>query len=187
MLPIGTPAPPFSLPDTEGHQVSLEDFHGHAGLIVAFISNHCPFVIHLKDALTSFAQDYEGRIPLVAIASNDVGSHPQDGPEHMAEDKRIHGYPFPYLFDETQAVAKAYEAACTPDFYLFDGDFKLVYRGQFDSSRPGNNVAVTGDDLRRATDALLSGAVIPEDQHTPSLGCNIKWKPGQEPDYFSRG
>ncbi|MCA9547463.1 MAG: thioredoxin family protein, partial [Myxococcales bacterium] len=147
------------------------------------ICNHCPFVVHLKPALAELGRRYIDRVGIVAISSNDVTSHPQDGPKHMAADHARQGYPFPYLYDETQAVAKAYGAACTPDFFLFDRTLHLSYRGQFDDSRPGNDVPVTGADLRAASDAVLAGRQ-PAPGQKPSLGCNIKWKPGNEPSYF---
>jgi peroxiredoxin len=184
MMPLGTKAPPFSLPDTEGRTVSLEDFRDAEGLVVMFICNHCPYVKHVRHALADFARDYQARgLGVVAISSNDVEKYPADSPEMMKKEKDEVGYPFPYLFDETQEVAREYRAACTPDFFLFDGDRKLVYRGQFDRSRPKNDVPVTGEDLRAAADAVLEGRPVPGDQ-TPSIGCNIKWKPGNEPDYF---
>ena len=185
MLPLGTEAPPFELPDVDGPTWSLDDFRGAPGLLVIFLSNHCPFVKHIRTELAVFARDVQEKgLSVVAISSNDVETHPEDGPEMMAQEKRDAGYPFPYLFDETQKVAKAYRAACTPDFFLFDGDFRLVYRGQFDGSRPGNDVPVTGADLRAAAEALLAGDAVSLDQH-PSIGCNIKWKKGNSPDYFS--
>jgi peroxiredoxin len=184
MMPLGTEAPPFSLPDTDGGTVSLDDFRDAPALLVLFICNHCPYVKHLREALADFAREYQERgLAVVAISSNDVEKYPQDSPEMMKKEKEEAGYPFPYLFDESQEVAKAYRAACTPDFFLFDGDRRLVYRGQFDSSRPKNDIPVTGEDLRAAANAVLEGRPVPEDQ-TPSIGCNIKWKPGNEPDYF---
>jgi len=183
MLPLGTPAPDFTLPDTGGNLVSLGDLSGAPGVAVLFISNHCPYVIHIRDRLAGLAREYMARgIAFVAIGSNDVSMYPQDGPEKMKEEKERVGYPFPYLYDETQEVARAYRAACTPDIYLFDADLKLVYRGQFDASRPGRG-APTGEDLQAAMDSLLAGEMIPEDQ-IPSVGCNIKWKPGNAPDYY---
>ncbi len=183
-LPLGSPAPDFRLPDTEGRMVSLDDFRGAKALLVVFMCNHCPYVIHVKEGLAALGRDYMPKgVAMVGINSNDVESYPQDSPERMKEDKEKYGYPFPYLFDETQETAKAYKAACTPDFFLFDGDFKLVYRGQMDSSRPGSDVPVTGEDIRAALDALLEGRPLPEEQR-PSAGCNIKWKPGNEPDYL---
>jgi peroxiredoxin len=184
MMPLGTRAPGFSLPDTDGATVALEGFQDAPGLLVMFICNHCPYVKHLRGALADFGREYGERgLAIVAISSNDVEKYPQDGPEMMKKEKEEAGYPFPYLFDETQEVARAYRAACTPDFFLFDGDGRLAYRGQFDASRPKNDDPVTGEDLRRAADAVLDGRPVPEDQ-TPSIGCNIKWKPGTEPDYF---
>jgi peroxiredoxin len=184
MLALGTRAPAFSLPDYTGQTHTLDSFAGAKGLVVAFICNHCPFVKHIRAPFAKFARDYQERgLAVVAIASNDTQTHPQDGPKGMAEEARSAGYSFPYLLDETQAVAKAYRAACTPDFFVFDGERKLAYRGQFDASRPGNGVPVTGADLRAACDALLAGRKIPAEQK-PSMGCNIKWKRGNEPDYF---
>ncbi len=184
MLPLGTRAPSFSLPSTDGELVSLETHQQSPGLLVIFQCPHCPFVKHLRNAIAEFAQDYQARgLAVVAINSNDIEQFPDDAPEKMAEEAEEVGYTFPYLFDESQEVAKAYRAACTPDFYLFDGERRLVYRGQFDGSRPGNDVAVTGEDLRLAADALLGAGAVPDAQ-APSLGCNIKWKTGNEPDYF---
>ncbi len=152
--------------------------------MVAFICNHCPFVKHLRTAFAQFAREYQARgVAVVAINSNDIEAYPQDGPQGMAEEAQSAGYTFPYLLDATQEVAKAYKAACTPDFFLFDGQRRLAYRGQFDASRPGNGVPVTGSDLRAACDAVLSGAPVSAEQK-PSIGCNIKWKPGNEPDYY---
>jgi len=184
MLELGTRAPDFSLPDTDGKEVSLESLAGAPGLLVAFICNHCPYVIHLREALAAMGRDAQSRgLAVVAISSNDVENYPQDSPALMVEEKALAGYTFPYLYDETQEVAKAYEAACTPDFYLFDGDQRLVYRGQFDSSRPGNDDPITGADLSAAIDALLAGE-RPAQTQLPSLGCNIKWKAGNAPAYF---
>jgi peroxiredoxin len=184
MLELGTPAPDFSLPDTEGRPVGLADFDGAAALLVVFMCNHCPYVKHIRDGLADFAREYGAKgLAVAGISANDVGTHPQDGPEQMAEEAREAGYTFPYLYDESQAVAQAYRAACTPDFFLFDKDRRLVYRGQFDDSRPGNELPVTGRDLRAAVDAVLAGQPVPA-QQKPSMGCNIKWKPGNEPDYF---
>jgi peroxiredoxin len=186
MLPLGTAAPPFSLGDTEGRTVSLDDFRDAPALVVAFICNHCPFVKHLRRGLAQFARDYQPKgLAVVAINSNDVTRYPEDSLPKMAEEKRGVGYPFPYVFDDTQKVAQAYRAACTPDFYLFDRARQLVYRGQFDDSRPGNGKPVTGADLRAACDAALAGGGIARTQK-PSIGCNIKWKAGNEPDYFRR-
>ncbi|WP_303905550.1 thioredoxin family protein [Thiohalomonas denitrificans] len=184
MLELGTPAPGFTLPDTgSGTLVSLDDFHEHPALLVAFICNHCPYVKHIADAFSEFAREYRDKgLAVVAISSNDIDHREEDGPEHMAKEVERRRYVFPYLFDESQEVAKAYKAACTPDFFLFDGDRRLVYRGQFDDSRPGNDKPVTGKDMREAVDALLGGKPLPSEQ-TPSIGCNIKWKPGNEPGY----
>ena len=183
MLDLGTPLPAFTLPDSDGRMVSSDSTRGARGLVVAFICNHCPFVRHIRQEFARFATDYQARgLGVVAIMSNDVDAFPQDGPEGMAQEAKEVGYTFPYLFDETQEVAKAFRAACTPDLFLFDGDGKLVYRGQFDGSRPSNNVPVNGADLRAAADALLSNAALPADQR-PSIGCNIKWKKGAEPQY----
>lgn len=185
MAPLGTPAPAFSLPDTVGRIVSMDDFAGAPALLVMFICNHCPYVKHLRSALASFAREnMERGLAVVAINANDAERYPDDSPEAMKREKAAHEYPFPYLHDETQEVALAYGAACTPDFFLFDRDRKLVYRGQFDDSRPGNDVPVTGSDLRVAVDAVLAGEEPPEVQK-PSIGCNIKWKPGREPAWFA--
>ena len=185
MLPLGSPAPDFRLPDAArgGALVTRDDFAAAPGLLVMFLCNHCPFVQHLRHELARFGREYAERgLAVVAVSANDAATHPQDGPEEMAEEAAAVGYTFPYLYDESQAVAKAYHAACTPDFFLFDGGRRLVYRGQFDASRPGNGVPVTGADLRAACDALLAGQPVPEEQQ-PSIGCNIKWKPGNEPAY----
>lgn len=185
MLPLGTRAPDFSLPNIDGRFVSLADVAGEKGTVVMFICNHCPFVKHVADQLAIVGRDYLPRgIGFVAISSNDVSTHPADSPEQMVHEAEERGYPFPYLYDETQDVAKAYHAACTPDFYLFDAGHALVYRGQLDSSRPGGTVPVTGQDLRAAIDALLAGKP-PRTEQIPSLGCNIKWKSGNEPPYFN--
>ena len=184
MAPLGMKAPDFALPDTAGNTVSLSDFEGGAGLLVAFICNHCPYVKHIAGELADFGGEYQDLgLGVVAIASNDADNYPQDGPEAMVTEAEERGYAFPYLFDGTQEVAKAYTAACTPDLFLFDEDLELVYRGQFDSSRPGNGLPVTGEHLRAATDAMLAGGPVSEEQ-LPSVGCNIKWKAGNEPDYF---
>jgi peroxiredoxin len=185
MLPLGTAAPDFSLPNLDGRLMSLADVAGEKGTVVMFICNHCPFVKHVADQLATLGRDYLPRgVGVVAISSNDVSTHPADSPEQMVHEAEERGYLFPYLYDETQEVAKAYHAACTPDFYLFDADRALVYRGQLDSSRPGSDVPVTGRDLRAAIDALLAGQP-PVAEQIPSLGCNIKWKPGNEPPYFN--
>jgi peroxiredoxin len=183
MLPLGTPAPDFNLPDVDGDLTSLDDFAGAPALLVMFICNHCPFVVHLREALAAFGTEYGEQIAIVAINSNDANAYPADAPDKMADEAADAGYTFPYLFDATQEVAKAYQAACTPDFFLFDADRKLVYRGQFDDSRPGNGKPITGADLRAAVDAVLAGKA-PSEEQAPSLGCNIKWKPGNEPSNF---
>ncbi len=184
MLPLGTSAPDFSLPDAEGKKVSLSDFSDAPAVLVIFLCNHCPFVKHIADGLAKLAGDYQEKgVAVVGINSNDADNYPDDSPAKMAEEIALRGYTFPYLVDETQQVAKAYRAACTPEFYLFDSNHQLFYRGQLDSSRPGNGVPVTGEDLRAALDVLLAGEPMPEEQR-PSIGCNIKWKEGNEPDYF---
>ncbi len=185
MLPLGTKAPDFRLPDTNGKNVvSLLDFKSANALLVIFMCNHCPYVKHIRSGLAQLARDYMPRgVAMVGISSNDVANYPADSPAKMTEEAKAAAYIFPYLYDETQAVAKAYRAACTPDIYLFDKDQRLVYRGQFDDSRPGNNVPATGKDLRAALEAVLSGKPVPPNQK-PSIGCNIKWKPGNEPEYF---
>lgn len=187
MLPLGTEAPFFSLPNAvDGSTVTLDSFRGKKALLVMFICNHCPFVIHVREALGKLATDYLPKgVGIVAVNANSNKTHPQDGPERMKALAQQQGWTFPFLFDEDQVVAAAYRAACTPDFYLFDGDRKLVYRGQLDDSRPGNGVPVTGRDLRSALDAVLAGKQVSADQK-PSVGCNIKWSPGNEPDYFGR-
>ena len=184
MLPLGATAPFFSLPDTAGNLVSLDDLCGGAGLLVVFLCNHCPYVKHVRHELAAIGRDYMPRgIAMVGINSNDADSHPDDSFARMAEEVVQAGYPFPYLHDASQEVAKAYHAACTPDIFLFDRDRRLVYRGQLDGSRPGNNLPVTGRDLRQALDNLLAGRPIDGEQR-PSMGCNIKWKPGNAPAYF---
>ena len=184
MLSLGTKAPDFSLPDTEGNTVSLADFEGAPALLVMFICNHCPFVKHVRDELARIGREYQEKgVAVVAISSNDVENYPEDSPGKMKQEKKDAGYTFPYVFDETQEVAKAYHAACTPDFFVFDKDQKLVYRGQLDDSRPSNGKPVTGADLREALDRAIEGKPPMENQR-PSMGCNIKWKPGNEPDYF---
>jgi len=184
MPPLGTEAPAFRLPDTEGRIVSLEDFSDAPGLLVMFICNHCPFVKHIRTELAHFGREYRDKgLAIVAVNSNDVRNYPDDSPDKMGREVREVGYTFPYLFDESQDVAKAYGAACTPDFFLFGRDRRLVYRGQFDDSRPGIDAPVTGKDLRAAADTVLAGRAAAEEQRA-SVGCNIKWKPGNEPDYF---
>ena len=184
MLPLGTSAPDFQLMNVDGREVELADFAGKPALLVMFMCNHCPFVVHVADELARLSSEYMGRgVAVVGINSNDTATHPADSPERMVAEAEERGYQFPYLFDETQEVAKAYRAACTPDFFLFDKDRKLVYRGQLDDSRPGSGVPVTGKDLRAALDAVLGGKK-PADEQRASLGCNIKWKAGNEPEYF---
>lgn len=183
MLPLGTHAPDFRLRDFRDTEHTLDSVANGKALLVAFICNHCPFVRHLRLELARVARDYRPRgLATVAIASNDVEAYPQDGPAGMAEEAHDAGYEFPYLFDASQAIARAYRAACTPDFFLFDAGRRLVYRGQFDGSRPGNGIAVTGSDLRAAIDAVLGGTAPAADQK-PSIGCSIKWKAGTRPDY----
>lgn len=184
MLPLGTKAPDFSLPNVDGRTVSLSDIKDAPALLVIFMCNHCPYVKHVADSLASLAHEYQQRgVAVVGINSNDVSTHPADSPEQMIHEAEARGYSFPYLYDETQDVAKAYRAACTPDFYVFDKNQRLVYRGQMDSSRPDSGIPVTGADLRAALDAVLAGEPVPAEQKA-SLGCNIKWKAGSEPDYF---
>jgi peroxiredoxin len=184
MLPLGTTAPDFKLPDTTGKIVSPADFKDKAALLVIFMCNHCPYVVNIRPGLAQLARDYmpEG-VAIVGINSNDVANYPEDSPARMKDEVKSAGYIFPYLYDETQAVAKAYHAACTPDIFLFDLGRRLVYRGQFDASRPGNGIPVTGKDMRAALDAVLAGKPVSPDQKA-SIGCNIKWKSGHEPDYF---
>jgi peroxiredoxin len=183
MLPLGTAAPDFRLPDTNGKNVSLADFKGQPALLVIFMCNHCPYV-HIRAGLVQLAHDYLPRgVAMVGINSNDVANYPEDSPAKMAAEVKTAGYLFPYLYDESQAVAKAFHAACTPDFFLFDRGRRLVYRGQFDASRPGNGIPVTGKDLRAALDAVLAGKTTSEFQ-APSMGCNIKWKAGNAPAHF---
>jgi peroxiredoxin len=183
-LPLGGKAPDFRLPDPSGRVWARADFEGAPALLVAFICNHCPFVKHVREGFAGLAREYKKRgVAVVGVNSNDFEAYPDDSPAAMAKEIEAVGYDFPYLVDENQQVAKDYRAACTPDFFLFDGEGKLVYRGQMDGSRPGNEVPVTGEDLRRALDAVLEGREVPSEQR-PSLGCNIKWKPGNEPEYF---
>ena len=184
MLPLGTSATPFALRDTvTDRTISLESFASSPALLVAFICNHCPFVKHILDGFVTFARDFEARgLAVAAISSNDVASYPADAPAEMARLAALKRFTFPYLYDESQQVARAYEAVCTPDFFLFDRHRRLVYRGQFDRSGPGNGIAVTGADLRAACEALLSGKSLPREQ-TPSVGCSIKWKAGNEPEW----
>ena len=185
MLPLGTAAPDFSLPDYDGKLVSLNDFRGRKGLLVVFMCNHCPYVKHVAPELSKLADEYQQRdVAVVGISSNDIVAHPDDSPDKMKIEAGLQGYHFPYLYDADQAIAVAYRAACTPDFYLFDADFKLVYRGQMDDTRPKQGTVPNGKDLRAALDALLAGQEIPQPQR-PSIGCNIKWKGGEEPEYFN--
>mgnify|MGYP001815076639 CR=1 FL=1 len=184
MLELGTAAPDFELPTPAGEIVPLADYSGSPGLVVAFICNHCPFVKLMREDLAEFAREDSARgVEMVAINSNDFVNYEGDSPEKMQDEINEFGYTFPYLVDENQEVAKAYRAACTPDFYLFDAEQKLVYRGRFDGATPGNGVDVTGEELRAAADALLAGSASSDDQ-IPSIGCNIKWKAGNEPDYY---
>jgi len=185
MLELGTPLPSFSLPDFNGKTVSDANFTGSKALLVAFICKHCPFVKHIRSEFARFAKEYEAKgLKVVGIMSNSVEEFPEDGPEGMKQEAQEAGYIFPYLYDEDQKVAKAFKAACTPDLFLFDGKGRLAYRGQFDGSRPKNNVPVNGADLRAAADAVLAGQK-PSEQQRPSMGCNIKWYPGNEPQYFT--
>lgn len=184
MLDLGTEAPSFTLADPEGNSFDLSKQQIDRGLLVIFMCNHCPYVIHIREQLVQRIREYQGQgITVVAINSNDYITHPDDSPERMAQDAKNFGYTFPYLVDEDQQVARAYQAACTPDLYLFDQDRKLVYRGQFDSARPGNTTPVSGDDLTAAVAQMLEGREIQVVQQ-PSMGCNIKWKAGNEPSYF---
>jgi len=184
MLALGTSAPRFALPDAvTGKIVTLESFTAAPALLVAFLCNHCPYVKHILEGFTAFARELKSRgLAVVAISANDISSYPEDSPEQMQRIATLKGFTFPYLYDESQQVAKAYQAVCTPDFFLFDREQRLRYRGQFDGSRPGSKAAVTGADLRAATEALLQGRPVPPEQ-TPSVGCSIKWKAGQEPDW----
>jgi len=184
MLPLGTLAPDFSLINVDGQLVSRDDFQGAPALLVIFMCNHCPYVLHVADELSRLAAEYQAKgVAIVGINANDSTVYPSDSPEQMVHEAEQRGYVFPYLYDETQEVAKAYRAACTPDFFLFDKEQRLVYRGQMDESRPKSDTVPTGRDLRAALDAVLAGRDVPSEQR-PSLGCNIKWRAGQEPDYF---
>ncbi|HYG24280.1 MAG TPA: thioredoxin family protein [Verrucomicrobiae bacterium] len=183
MLPLGTDAPHFQLPDVSGRIVSIEEFRGKP-LLVMFVCNHCPYVKHVRSELAQLGREFLPRdVAIVAISSNDATEYPQDGPELMKQEAKEAGYVFPYVYDATQSVAKAYRAACTPDFFLFDRDHKLAYRGQLDDSRPKNGIPVTGKDLRDALEAVLAGKPVSTTQK-PSIGCNIKWRAGNQPDYF---
>ena len=181
-MPLGTGAPDFALPDTiSARTIRLGDYAASPALLVTFICNHCPYVIHVRPSFVQFAREYQPRgLAIVAISANDPQSHPQDSPEQMTLEAKRSGFSFPYLFDQTQQTAKAYHAACTPEFYLFDSERRLVYRGRFDASRPNSQVPVTGAELRAAADALLAGRPVPADQK-PSVGCSIKWRPGNAP------
>lgn len=185
MLPLGTKAPDFQLPDVvSGKKITLDSFAGKRGLLVMFICRHCPFVKHVQKELAQIGQDYANTdLGIVAISANDVANYPNDAPDSLKEMAQELGFTFPLCYDESQEMTQAYTAACTPDFFLFDGKQQLVYRGQLDESRPSNNLPVTGKDLRAALEAVLSGEAINSDQK-PSIGCNIKWKPGNEPAYF---
>ena len=185
MLALGTSAPDFQLPDVvSGETIALATFAGKKALLAIFLCEHCPFVKHVQEELAKLGKDYVSQnVGIVAISANDVANYPDDAPDRLKEMAKTSGFVFPVCYDESQAIAKAYTAACTPDFFLFDGDFKLAYRGQLDDSRPGNDKPVTGQDLRAAIDALLADRAIGADQK-PSIGCNIKWKPGNAPDYF---
>jgi thiol-disulfide isomerase/thioredoxin len=185
MLGLGTPAPAFQLPDAvSGQTVNLDSFPGKKGLLVMFLCPHCPYVRHIHSGLAALARDYASAdLGMVAISSNDAAQYPDDGPDGLRKMAQDLGFQFPYCYDENQETAQAYQAACTPDFFLFDADRRLVYRGQFDDSRPKNSVPVTGSDLRAAIDAVLAGQAVSALQK-PSIGCNIKWKPGKEPAYY---
>lgn len=185
MLALGTAAPDFQLPDVvTGQTVSLASFSGKTALLVMFICRHCPFVKHVQDELAALGKDYQDQaVAIVAISANDADNYPDDAPDQLKQMAEELGFTFPLCYDASQSVAKAYTAACTPDFFLFDADRKLVYRGQLDDSRPGNDKPVNGEDIRAAIDALLAGQPVPANQQ-PSIGCNIKWKPGNAPDYF---
>lgn len=182
MIPLGTTAPDFTLPDTvSGKVLSLQLLKSDKATVIMFICNHCPFVKHIRKELAALARNYQPKgISFIAISSNDIENYPDDSPEKMALEAKAAGYTFPYLYDETQTVAKAYDAACTPDFYIFDKTLTCVYRGQLDDSRPGNSIPVTGKDIREALDAILTGRPVSKDQK-PSIGCNIKWKKADYP------
>lgn len=184
MMPLGTKAPDFTLTNViTGEEVSLSDFSHKKALLVMFICQHCPYVKHVEDEIAQIGQDYQDKdLSIVAISSNDTDSHPADSPQHLKQQAEELGFNFPYLFDQDQVIAKKYTAACTPDFFLFDQNRELVYRGQLDDSRPGNNIPITGEDLREAIDAVLNDQQVPQ-QQKPSSGCNIKWKPSNQPDY----
>ncbi|MCC6493320.1 MAG: thioredoxin family protein [Pirellulales bacterium] len=184
MSPLGIDAPDFCLVNVDGREVARDDFRDAPALLVVFMCNHCPFVVHVADELARLTAEYMARgVAVVGINANDASQYPADSPERMVAEAEARGYQFPYLYDETQEVARAYHAACTPDFFLFDKNRRLFYRGQMDDSRPQSGIPVTGRDLRLALDAVLAGEDPPASQHA-SLGCNIKWRPGNEPDYF---
>ncbi|MFI0448551.1 thioredoxin family protein [Actinomadura sp. 6N118] len=181
MVPLGTPAPSFALPSIDGGEVSPEDFAGAPALLVVFLSNHCPYVRRIEHAIGAVTAEYAARgLTTVAICSNDVVNYPDDGADHLREQAKRAGFGFPYLVDESQEVARAYRAACTPDFFLYDAERRLAYRGEFDGARPRNDLPADGSTLRAALDHVLAGETVPE-PHTPSLGCGVKWKPGNEP------
>lgn len=185
MVPLGTPLPDFRLPDVDGRPVTPADFDGDRALLVAFICNHCPYTRNILPSFVDLANEYRDKgLATIAINSNDAGQHPEDGPEKMVEEARKWNFPFPYLFDRYQDVAKAFRAACTPDFFLYDTDRRLAYRGRFDDSRPDNEVAPNGQQLRAAADSVLQNRNGPQPQK-PSVGCNIKWRAGNAPDYFA--
>ncbi len=184
MMPLGTTAPDFALPDLDGTVKSLQQCKGSKGTVIVFMCNHCPYVKHVAPQLKAISDEYRSKgITFIGISSNDVAEYPDDSPEKMREEAQSRGYSFPYLYDESQQVAKTYRAACTPDFFVFDGQLQLAYRGQLDDSRPKTDRPLTGQDLRAALDALVNGSEVPQ-QQKPSIGCNIKWKPGMEPEYF---
>lgn len=186
MLPLGTLATSFNLSEpSTGKFINFDDYNKSKAYLVIFLCNHCPYVNHLHPKLAELCKEYQNKgVSVFAISSNDTNSYPEDNTIMMAEEVKKRNYTFPYLFDEDQSVAKAYRAACTPDFYLFDSQRKLVYRGQFDDSRPGNSIPLTGEHLKNALDAVLSNKQPDPNNQKPSIGCNIKWKPGNEPDYF---
>lgn len=186
MLPLGTEAPDFTLQDAvTGETVALGDFAAKKAMLVMFLSNHCPYVQHVRDGLVALGEDYEDSdLGIVAICANDAEAYPEDSPEMMKKEAEVHGYRFPYLYDEDQSVAAAYTAMCTPDFFLFDADRRLVYRGRFDEARPNTPTRVTGADLRAAIDAVLGGEAVSDEQY-PSMGCSVKWRPDNVPSYFS--
>ena len=184
MLPLGTPAPDFSLPDANSKVVSLADFKDSPALVVMFLCNHCPYVQHIRPTVSKLVREYQAKgVAFVGVNSNDAEKYPADSPAMMLEEIKAADYSFPYLYDNEQNLAKTFRAACTPDFYVFDRSRKLCYRGRFDGSSPKNDIPTTGEDLRAALDAVLAGKPVPGEQK-PSMGCNIKWRPGNEPDYF---